>query len=91
MGGEQAARVLDQIRRDAMAARGEASDGKAEKARIEEIREQYEIQGHPYYASARLWDDDVIEPAQTRDVLGRCLDVVLRPPIPATRFGTFRM
>ncbi len=87
MGGEQAAQVLSRIKRDP----GKTAPDAEEKARADEIRKQYSAQGHPYYASARLWDDGVIAPAQTRDVLGRCLGIVARAPIPPTKFGIFRM
>ena len=91
MGGEQAASVLATVQRDARAARGEAwSD--AEQADFQApIRAQYERQGHPYYASARLWDDGVIRPTDTRRVLALGLSACLNAPIPPTRFGVFRM
>ena len=91
MGGEQAAGVLARIKRDAMEARGEAWSEQEEDAFKAPIREQYETQGHPYYASARLWDDGIIEPAETRSVLGRCLSIVANAPVEPTRFGIFRM
>ena len=91
MGGEQAASVLATLRRDAVETRGgnwTAADEEAFKA---PIREQYESQGHPYYASARLWDDGVIDPTDTRTVLGLGLSAALNAPIQPTRFGVFRM
>jgi 3-methylcrotonyl-CoA carboxylase beta subunit len=91
MGGEQAASVLATIRRDGMEARGENWPADAEEAFKAPIREQYESQGHPYYASARLWDDGIIDPADTRRVLGLGLSAALNAPIPETRFGVFRM
>ena len=91
MGGEQAAGVLAQVRRDAMEARGKAWSAKDEEAFKAPIREQYETQGHPYYASARLWDDGIIEPAETRTVLALSLSAALNAPIPESRFGVFRM
>ncbi len=91
MGGEQAASVLTEVRRDAAEARGEAVDEAALDAFAAEIHGQYETQGHPYYASARLWDDGIIDPAETRMVLGLSLDAALNAPIPETRFGVFRM
>jgi len=91
MGGEQAASVLSQVSRDAKEARGEAVDEAAEAAFVASIREQYETEGHPYYASARLWDDGIIDPVDTRQVLGLSLSAALNAPIPATRFGVFRM
>jgi 3-methylcrotonyl-CoA carboxylase beta subunit len=91
MGGEQAASVLAQVRRDGMEARGQAWSGEDEEAFKAPVRAQYETQGHPYYASARLWDDGVIDPADTRRVLGLGLHASLNAPIEATRFGLFRM
>ena len=91
MGGEQAANVLAQVRRDGMKARGESWPEADEEAFKAPIREQYETQGHPYYASARLWDDGVIDPADTRRVLGLSLSAALNKPIEETRFGLFRM
>jgi 3-methylcrotonyl-CoA carboxylase beta subunit len=91
MGGEQAARVLAQVRREALAARGQEWPEAEERALTDGIREQFEREGHPYYASARLWDDGVIDPADTRTVLGLGLTAALRAPIEATTFGVFRM
>ncbi|MGH6980940.1 MAG: carboxyl transferase domain-containing protein, partial [Stellaceae bacterium] len=91
MGGEQAASVLAQVRRDSFAARGETWPAEHEEAFKAPIREQYERQGHPYYASARLWDDGVIDPAETRRVLALCLSASLNAPIDKTEFGVFRM
>jgi 3-methylcrotonyl-CoA carboxylase beta subunit len=91
MGGEQAASVLATIRRDGLEARGEAWAPEAEEAFKTPIRERYEAEGSPYYASARLWDDGVIDPTQTRDALGLALSATLNAPIPPTRFGVFRM
>ena len=91
MGGEQAASVLATVRRDGMASRGQEW-GEAEEAAFKApIREQYEREGHPYYASARLWDDGVIDPADTRKVLGLAISAALNKPVEATRFGVFRM
>jgi 3-methylcrotonyl-CoA carboxylase beta subunit len=91
MGGEQAASVLATVRRDGMAARGQEW-GEAEEAKFKApIRDQYETQGHPYYASARLWDDGIIDPAETRLVLGLGISAALNAPIDPTRFGVFRM
>ena len=91
MGGEQAASVLATIRRDAIEAKGGAWPTAEEDAFKAPIRAQYETQGHPYYASARLWDDGVIDPADTRRVLALGLSASLNAPIPPTRFGLFRM
>ncbi len=91
MGGEQAANVLGQVRRDALEAQGETWPEKDEEAYKAPIREQYERQGNPFYASARLWDDGVIEPAETRAVLGLSISAALNAPIERTTFGVFRM
>ncbi|WP_142804178.1 carboxyl transferase domain-containing protein [Tepidiphilus sp. J10] len=91
MGGEQAASVLATVRRDAIEAKGGTWSREEEEAFKAPIREQYERQGHPYYATARLWDDGVIDPAQTRRVLGLSLSAALNTPIAETRFGLFRM
>jgi 3-methylcrotonyl-CoA carboxylase beta subunit len=91
MGGEQAASVLATVKRDGMEARGETWAPEDEAAFKDPIRAQYETQGHPYYASARLWDDGIIDPADTRRVLALGLSASLNAPIPRTRFGVFRM
>jgi 3-methylcrotonyl-CoA carboxylase beta subunit len=91
MGGEQAAGVLAQVKRDQKDRAGEAWSEEDEQDFRRPILEQYEEQGHPYYASARLWDDGVIDPAQTRQVLGLALSSSLNAPIEDTRFGVFRM
>jgi 3-methylcrotonyl-CoA carboxylase beta subunit len=91
MGGEQAASVLATVRRDGLAARGEEWPAEAEENFKAPIRAQYETQGHPYYASARLWDDGIIDPADTRLVLGLSISAALNAPIEKTRFGVFRM
>jgi 3-methylcrotonyl-CoA carboxylase beta subunit len=91
MGGEQAASVLAQVRREGIERKGGAWAVEDEEAFKAPIRAQYETQGHPYYASARLWDDGVIDPADTRRVLGLSISAALNAPIPPTRFGLFRM
>jgi len=91
MGGEQAASVLATVRRDGIEARGASWSAEDEEAFKAPIRMQYEYQGHPYYATARLWDDGVIDPADTRMVLGLGLSAALNAPIPEPRFGVFRM
>jgi 3-methylcrotonyl-CoA carboxylase beta subunit len=91
MGGEQAASVLATIRADAMAARGETWPAEEQEAFKAPIREKYEREGSPYYATARLWDDGIIPPAATRDVLGLGIAASLNAPIAPTRFGLFRM
>ncbi len=91
MGGEQAASVLATVRRDAMAARGENWSAADEEAFKAPIREQYETQGHPDYATARLWDDGIIDPIDTRRVLGLALAVAAGAPGQPGRYGVFRM
>ncbi|UWU89244.1 carboxyl transferase domain-containing protein [Bradyrhizobium sp. CB1015] len=91
MGGEQASMVLSQVRRDNIEAKGESWSREEEDKFREPIRAQYESQGHPYYATARLWDDGVIDPADTRLVLGLGLSAASNAPIEPTKFGLFRM
>jgi 3-methylcrotonyl-CoA carboxylase beta subunit len=91
MGGEQAASVLAQVKRDGMELKGEAWSAAEEEAFKAPIRAQYETQGHPYYASARLWDDGIIDPIDTRMVLGLGISSALNAPIEPTSFGVFRM
>ena len=91
MGGEQAAGVLAQIRRDNIEASGKKWSKKDEADFKAPVLEQYELQGHPYYASARLWDDGIIDPADTRMVLGLSISAALNAPIEPTKFGVFRM
>jgi 3-methylcrotonyl-CoA carboxylase beta subunit len=91
MGGEQAASVLATVRRDGLEGRGQTWSVEDEAAFKAPIRARYEQEGSPYYATSRLWDDGVIDPAQTRDVLGLGLAAALNAPIPPTRFGVFRM
>ena len=91
MGGEQAATVLAQVRRDAMEAKGQDWSTADEENFKNPIRDQYDRQGHPYYASARLWDDGIIDPAQSRRVLGLSLAAACQAPVVPTKFGIFRM
>ena len=91
MGGEQAANVLAQIKSDGMATQGKIWPEDEQAIFKAPIHEQYEKQGHPYYASARLWDDGVIDPADTRRVLGMAISASLNAPIEKTQFGIFRM
>jgi 3-methylcrotonyl-CoA carboxylase beta subunit len=91
MGGEQAASVLATVRRENIEAEGKAWSAAEEEEFTTPIRAQYETEGNPYYATARLWDDGIISPAETRRVLGLCFSVALNAPIPGTRFGVFRM
>lgn len=91
MGGEQAARVLATVKRDGLEAKGGQWSAEQEQAFMAPIKEQYETQGHPYYATARLWDDGVIDPMDTRRVLALGLSASLNAPIADTKFGIFRM
>jgi 3-methylcrotonyl-CoA carboxylase beta subunit len=91
MGGEQAASVLATVKRDGIEGKGGNWSAEEEAAFKAPIKEQYEVQGHPYYATARLWDDGVIDPADTRRVLALGLSASLNAPIPETKFGLFRM
>jgi len=91
MGGEQAAAVLATVRREGIEARGGSVNAQEEEDFKGPIREQYEQQGNPYYATARLWDDGLIDPAQTRRILGLSVAVTSNAPVAPTRFGLFRM
>ncbi|WOE33333.1 MULTISPECIES: carboxyl transferase domain-containing protein [unclassified Acinetobacter] len=91
MGGEQAASVLATLKRDQIEDKGQQWSHQEEEQFKQPIRQQYERQGHPYYASARLWDDGVIDPVQSREVLGLSLISALNAPIQPTKFGLFRM
>jgi acetyl-CoA carboxylase carboxyltransferase component len=91
MGGEQAAGVLTTVKRDQLAREGREMSPEEEAAIRDPIVEQYEREGSPYYSTARLWDDGVIDPATTRDVLGLALSAACNAPVPLARFGVFRM
>jgi 3-methylcrotonyl-CoA carboxylase beta subunit len=91
MGGEQAASVLATVKRDGIEARQGTWSKDEEEQFKAPIREQYESQGHPYYATARLWDDGVIDPVDTRMVLGLAISAAMNSPIEETRYGVFRM
>jgi 3-methylcrotonyl-CoA carboxylase beta subunit len=91
MGGTQAASVLSTVKRDQLEARGEEWSADERAAFEAPIRAQYEEQGNPFYATARLWDDGIVDPLDTRDLLGLALDVVSRTPLAEPRFGVFRM
>ena len=91
MGGEQASSVLATVRRDNIEAEGKKWSAAEEEKFKQPIRDQYEAEGNPYYATARLWDDGIITPSETRRVLALCFSAALNAPIPETRFGVFRM
>lgn len=91
MGGNQAASVLATVKEDQLTARDESWNAEERSAFEAPIKQQYETQGEPYYATARLWDDGIIDPDETRDMLGLALDVIARSPLPEPRFGVFRM
>ena len=91
MGGEQAAGVLVRVRSDALAKKGETLSDNEAAAIAEPILEQFAQQSDPFYASARLWDDGIIDPRDTRDVLGLCLAAARNAPLPDNRYGIFRM
>ncbi|MEJ8823906.1 carboxyl transferase domain-containing protein [Variovorax humicola] len=91
MGGEQAASVLATVKRDGIELKGGSWSAEQEEAFKAPIRQQYEDQGHPYYATARLWDDGIIDPADTRRVLALGLSAARNAPIPEPKFGVFRM
>ncbi|MEY3516698.1 MAG: hypothetical protein RIS67_915, partial [Pseudomonadota bacterium] len=91
MGGEQAASVLATVKRDGIEAKGEDWSAEDETAFKDPIREQYERQGHPFYASSRLWDDGVIDPADTRRVLALALSASLNAPIESGPSAVYRM
>ena len=91
MGGEQAASVLSSVKRDSMEARGEQWSESEEDEFRKPILDQYETQGNPYYGTSRLWDDGIIDPRDTRDVLGLAISTSLNAPMPETNFGIFRM
>lgn len=91
MGGEQSANVLAQITRMSKEKKGEVWTEEEQQKFMEPIRAKYEAEGHPYYSSARLWDDGVINPRDTRTVLGLALSASLNAPIEKTKFGVFRM
>jgi 3-methylcrotonyl-CoA carboxylase beta subunit len=91
MGGEQAASVLATVKRDNIEADGGQWSAEEEEAFKAPVRERYEAEGHPYHATARLWDDGIITPRETRRVLSLALSAALNAPVPETKFGVFRM
>jgi 3-methylcrotonyl-CoA carboxylase beta subunit len=91
MGGEQAAQTLLTVKLQQLEARGETMAAADREAFMAPILEKYEAEGNPYYATARLWDDGILDPCETRDVLGLAIAAALNAPIPTTRYGVFRM
>jgi acetyl-CoA carboxylase carboxyltransferase component len=91
MGGEQAAGVLTTVKRDQLAREGKAFPPAEEAAIRDPILEKYDSEGSPYYSTARLWDDGILDPAETRHALGLGLSAAFNAPIPKARFGVFRM
>jgi acetyl-CoA carboxylase carboxyltransferase component len=91
MGGEQAAQTLLTVKREQLAGRGATLSEAEAEALTAPVREKYEAEGSPYYATARLWDDGILDPVETRDALGLALAAALNAPIPETRYGVFRM
>jgi 3-methylcrotonyl-CoA carboxylase beta subunit len=91
MGGEQAAGVLTTVKRDQLARDGKPFSKAEEDAIAKPVLEKYEAEGSPYYSTARLWDDGIIDPADTRNYLGLGLAIAYNAPIPPMKFGVFRM
>jgi acetyl-CoA carboxylase carboxyltransferase component len=91
MGGQQAADVLLQVKMDQLRAKGESMSEEAQKEFQKPILDKYDVEGSAYYATARLWDDGIIEPTDTRTILGLAISMSLNTPIPETPFGVFRM
>jgi 3-methylcrotonyl-CoA carboxylase beta subunit len=91
MGGEQAAMVLALVKREGIERKGGTWSAEEEAAFKQPTLEKYEREGHPLYSSARLWDDGIVDPARSRDVLALSLSAALNAPIPETKFGVFRM
>jgi len=91
MGGQQAASVLLQVRLDGLERQGKSMSHEQREEFTRPILESYDREGSPYYSTARLWDDGIIDPVDTRMVLAMGLDAASRSPRPATRFGVFRM
>jgi acetyl-CoA carboxylase carboxyltransferase component len=91
MGGEQAAQTLLTVKLQQLEARGETLPEAEREALVAPIRAKYEAEGNPYYATARLWDDGILDPLETRDALGLALGAAANAPLPPTRYGVFRM
>ena len=91
MGGEQAASVLTTVKQDGMDAMGKTWDEKDKNAFYDDIKQQYEDQGHPFYSTARLWDDGVIDPADTRQILSLAIEASTQADVDDAKYGVFRM
>ena len=91
MGGEQAAGVLTTVKRDQLAREGRTLTAEDEDAIRRPLLDKYETEGSPYYSTARLWDDGILDPARTRDALALGVSAAFNAPIPPARFGVFRM
>ena len=91
MGGEQAAGVLTTVKRDQLAREGKAFTPQDEQKIADPVRRKYDTEGSPYYSTARIWDDGVIDPADTRTVLGLAISTAWNAPVPSPKFGIFRM
>ncbi|HYC53884.1 MAG TPA: carboxyl transferase domain-containing protein, partial [Candidatus Binatia bacterium] len=91
MGGEQAAGVLLQVKKAQLAGEGQELDPVMENAIRDQVVGTYEAEGSPYYSTARIWDDGILDPLQTRAALGLALEATLQEPVPETRYGVFRM
>ena len=91
MGGEQAASVLSTVKREQLARDGKTLDEAGEQAIRQPILEKYDAEGSPYYSTARLWDDGILDPAETRQALALGLSMAFNAPIPPAKFGVFRM
>jgi acetyl-CoA carboxylase carboxyltransferase component len=91
MGGEQAANVLRTVKVQQLAEKGKSMSEEEQREFMRPILEKYDVEGSPYYSTARLWDDGVIDPRRTRDVLGLALSAAANAPVAPTQFGVFRM
>jgi acetyl-CoA carboxylase carboxyltransferase component len=91
MGGEQAAGVLATVKRDQLAREGKQLSEEEEEEIRRPILEKYEREGSPYYSTARLWDDGILDPAETREALALAISAAYNAPIPPPKFGVFRM
>jgi acetyl-CoA carboxylase carboxyltransferase component len=91
MGGEQAAGVLTTVKRDQLAREGKTLEPRDEQAIRQPILDKYELEGSPYYSTARIWDDGILDPVETRSALALGLSAAFNAPIPPPKFGVFRM